>query len=143
MYSKDELSSKNITELEEIAQKEGIELKGGESAEDVIYSILDKQAEVEGNKNPLGVKRRRVRIVKKDTDRVYTVNGKEGENFDLKKNNVQNEELPNNSRLPTIGKSPRAWQCLTMKWWPATFLRPICFTKQPTQQKQSRWPTWH
>ena len=94
MYSKDELSSKNITELEEIAQKEGIELKGGESAEDVIYSILDKQAEVEGNKNPLGVKRRRVRIVKKDTDRVYTVNGKEGENFDLKKNKVQNEVMP-------------------------------------------------
>ena len=94
MYSKDELSSKNITELEEIAQKEGIELKGGESAEDVIYSILDKQAEVEGNKNPLGVKRRRVRIVKKDTDRVYSVNGKEGENFDLKKNKVQNEVMP-------------------------------------------------
>ena len=94
MYSKDELSSKNITELEDIALKEGVELKGGESFEDIIYSILDKQAEVEGNKNPLGGKRRRVRIVKKDTDRVYSVNGKEGENFDLKKNKVQSEALP-------------------------------------------------
>lgn len=91
MYSKDDLLSKNIAELEEIAEQTGAKIKSGDSQEDIIYSILDKQAEVEGNKNPLGTKRRRVRIVKKDTDRVYTVNGKEGENFDLKKNKVQAE----------------------------------------------------
>ena len=91
MYSKDELLSKNIAELEEIAEQNGIKVKSSDSQEDIIYSILDKQAEVEGNKNPLGTKRRRVRIVKKDTDRVYSVNGKEGENFDLKKNKVQAE----------------------------------------------------
>ncbi len=88
MYSKDELLSKNIAELEEIAGQIGLKIKSDDSQEDIIYSILDKQAEVEGNKNPLGTKRRRVRIVKKDTDRVYSVNGKEGENFDLKKNKV-------------------------------------------------------
>ncbi|MCD8297320.1 MAG: transcription termination factor Rho [Prevotella sp.] len=86
MYSKDELLSKNIAELEEIAGQTGANIKSGESQEDIIYSILDKQAEVEGNKNPLGTKRRRTRIVKKETDRVYSVNGKEGENFDSKKN---------------------------------------------------------
>ena len=94
MYSKDELLSKNIAELEEIAEQNGIKVKSSDSQEDIIYSILDKQAEVEGNKNPLGTKRRRVRIVKKDTDRVYSVNGKEGENFDLKKNKVQAEAAP-------------------------------------------------
>lgn len=91
MYSKDELLSKDISELEEIAEKVGAKIKSGETQEEIIYSILDKQAEIEGNKNPLGTKRRRVRIVKKDTDRVYSVNGKEGENFDLKKNKVQAE----------------------------------------------------
>ena len=91
MYSKDELLSKNIAELEDIAEQLGAKVKSGDSQEDIIYSILDKQAEVEGNKNPLGTKRRRVRIVKKDTDRVYSVNGKEGENFDLKKNKVSSE----------------------------------------------------
>lgn len=91
MYSKDELLSKDISELEEIAEKVGAKIKSGETQEEIIYSILDKQAEIEGNKNPLGAKRRRVRIVKKDTDRVYSVNGKEGENFDLKKNKVQAE----------------------------------------------------
>lgn len=91
MYSKDELLSKNIAELEEIAEQVGIKVKSDDSQEDIIYSILDKQAEVEGNKNPLGTKRRRVRIVKKDTDRVYSVNGKDGENFDLKKNKIPTE----------------------------------------------------
>ena len=76
MYSKDELLSKNIAELEEIAEQTGVKTKSSDSQEDIIYSILDKQAEVEGNKNPLGTKRRRTRIVKKDTDRVYSVNGK-------------------------------------------------------------------
>ena len=94
MYSKDELLSKNIAELEEIAEQVGIKIKQNDSQEDIIYSILDKQAEVEGNKNPLGTKRRRTRIVKKDTDRVYSVNGKEGENFDLKKNKMPQVETP-------------------------------------------------
>lgn len=85
MYSKDELLSKDVAELESIAGQLGAKIKSGDSQEDIVYSILDKQAEVEGSKNPLGTKRRRVRIVKKDTDRVYSVNGKEGENFDLKK----------------------------------------------------------
>jgi transcription termination factor Rho len=91
MYSKDELLSKDVAELESIAGQLGAKIKSGDSQEDIVYSILDKQAEVEGSKNPLGTKRRRVRIVKKDTDRVYSVNGKEGENFDLKKNKVAAE----------------------------------------------------
>ena len=62
MYSKDELLSKNIAELEEIAEQNGIKVTSSDSQVDIIYSILDKQADVEGNKNPLGTKRRRVRI---------------------------------------------------------------------------------
>ena len=92
MYSKDELSSKSITELLEIAHNYGIDVNTTGSEEELIYAILDKQAEVEGMKNPLGTKRRRTRIVKKDTDRVYTVSGKEGENFDMKKNKTNNQE---------------------------------------------------
>ena len=92
MYSKDELSSKSMSELEEIAKSADIDVNNSKTQEDIIYAILDKQAEVEGNKNPLGTKRRRTRILKKDTDRVYSVNGKEGENFDLKKNKATIEQ---------------------------------------------------
>lgn len=94
MYSIDELSAKNIAELQEIAREAGIDFNDETSVQDLIYAILDKQADIEGSKNPLGPKRRRTRIVKKDTDRVYTVNGKEGENFDLKKNKTNEEDAP-------------------------------------------------
>ena len=86
MYSKDELLSKSVSDLEDIAKQLGISIASGASEEDITYDILDKQAEIEGSKNPIGTKRKRTRIVKKDTDRVYSVNGKDGENFDLKKN---------------------------------------------------------
>ena len=94
MYSIDELSAKNIAELQDIAREAGIDFNDETGAQDLIYAILDKQADIEGSKNPLGPKRRRTRIVKKDTDRVYTVNGKEGENFDLKKNKTNEEDAP-------------------------------------------------
>ena len=85
MYSKDELLSKDFSELEEIAKELGTNVNSGDPQESIVYAILDKQAEVESNKNPMTPKRKRTRILKKDTDRVYSVNGKEGENFDIKK----------------------------------------------------------
>lgn len=89
MYSKDELSDKNTSELQDIATNLDIDVQDNTNNEELVYAILDRQAEVEGNKSPLGgTKRRRTRIVKKDTDKVYTVNGSEGENFDVKKNKV-------------------------------------------------------
>ena len=89
MYSKDELLSKDISVLADIAKSLGIDKVDNMSPEEAVYAILDQQAIDEGNKNPLGGKRKRTRIVKAGTDRVYSVNGKEGENYDLKKNKVQ------------------------------------------------------
>ena len=85
MYTIDELSSKDISELVNIAKEIGTDTPDGADQQSLIYAILDKQAVVESEKNPLGTKRRRTRIQKKDTDRVYSVNGKDGENFDTKK----------------------------------------------------------
>ena len=89
MYSKDELVSKSISELEDIGNNLGIDSIKNMSQEELIYAILDQQAIVEGSKNPLGGKRKRTRILKKDTDRVYSVHGRDGENYDMKKNKVQ------------------------------------------------------
>lgn len=89
MYSKDELVTKSISELEDIANNLGIDSTKNMSQEELIYAILDQQTIVEGSKNPLGGKRKRTRILKKDTDRVYSVHGKDGENYDMKKNKVQ------------------------------------------------------
>lgn len=101
MYSKDELLSKSISELEDIAKNIRAKMETGDSQEAIVYSILDKQAEVEGTKNPLGTKRKRTRITKKDTDKVYSVKGASGENFDLKKNNSTGATMPLFPEMPS------------------------------------------
>lgn len=82
MLSKEELLSKDISELGDIAKELGVNVEKDDSKEDVVYAILDKQA-LDASAKPAAPKRKRTRI-KKETDRVYTVSGKEGENFDLK-----------------------------------------------------------
>ena len=111
MLNKDELLLKDISELEDIAASIGAEYKSGDDKESIIYAILDRQA-VEGSQNnPAATKRRRTRIVKKDTDHVYTVSGKDGENFDVKKNKVTTEqqtlfkeEIPSENTAPAADK---------------------------------------
>lgn len=85
MYSKDELLPKSIPDLKVIAEGLGATIHANDSQEDIIYAILDKQAIEEGNKNPLTTKRKRTRIAKKESDHVYSVKGKAGENLDTKK----------------------------------------------------------
>lgn len=51
----------------------------------LVYAILDKGAEDEGKAHPLGAKRHRTRISRPETDHVYSVNGKDGENLDTPK----------------------------------------------------------
>ena len=70
MYNIDELSSKNISELEDIAKELGISIDKKSSQQDIVYTILDEQAKIGAAKTPLTTKRKRVRISKKDTDRV-------------------------------------------------------------------------
>ena len=87
MYFKDDLISKDMLELEGIAKEFNIDFNPKGDKESLIYEILERQATTEAAKNPLGEKKKRTRIAKKDssTDHVNTVNGKEGENFDIKK----------------------------------------------------------
>lgn len=91
MLSKEELLTKDISELENIAQSLGVTNEFDDDKEELIYAILDRQADRGAAEQAAPLKRKRVRIAKKDTDRVYTVNGREGENFDVKKNKIKNE----------------------------------------------------
>ena len=93
MYNIEELSSKSISELEDIAKELGISIDPKSELQNIVYTILDEQAKIGASAQPSTTKRKRTRIAKKDTDHVYTVSGKEGENLDLKKNkNVQPQE---------------------------------------------------
>ena len=83
MYTKEELEQLPIPELMEIASELGIKVSQNDELETVIYAILDKAAENSAAGVPTP-KRKRTRIAKKDTDKIYTVTGSDGENLDAK-----------------------------------------------------------
>jgi transcription termination factor Rho len=89
MYTKGELESMSPAQLVTIASELGISVSPNDDQTQVIYAILDKAAEQIADP-----KRKRTRIVKKDTSRVYTVNGKEGENFDVKSRGKKKADIP-------------------------------------------------
>ena len=90
-----------ISQLMGIAEELDITVSQNETQENIIYAILDKAAEQSASGDSTS-KRKRTRIAKKDTDRVYTVNGKEGENFDAKSRKGKVSETPSLfSDIPT------------------------------------------
>lgn len=60
MYSKDELTSRNVATLKDIAKQIGAKIKSSDNKETIIYAILDAQAETA----PQPVKRKRARLPK-------------------------------------------------------------------------------
>ena len=86
MYSKEELQAKSVVQLKDIAKELGVKVKSGDKKEAVVYAILDAQAELPAS--DAAPKRKRTRIATKKEDRVYSVHGNEGENFDVQKNQV-------------------------------------------------------
>ena len=86
MYSKEELQAKSVVQLKDIAKELGVKVKSGDKKEAVVYAILDAQAEQPAS--DAAPKRKRTRIATKKEDRVYSVHGNEGENFDVQKNQV-------------------------------------------------------
>lgn len=94
MYTKEELQQMEPSQLLGIAQELGIKVSQNDELESVIYDILDKAAEQSAAAGDSAAKRKRTRITKKDTDRVYSVNGKEGENFDVKSRGKKTAETP-------------------------------------------------
>ena len=113
MFSKEELLEKEVSELETIAQSTGATYSSGDDKDKLVYAILDRQAEEAGTAHPLESKRKRTRIARKDTDRVYSVHGEEGENFDVQKNKATTasqqslfKDLPESKEEKTEEKSP-------------------------------------
>ena len=84
MYSKEELTAKSVVQLKDIAKELGVKIKSGDKKESVVYAILDAQAEQPASN--AAPKRKRTRIANKKEDRVYSVHGNEGENYDVQKN---------------------------------------------------------
>lgn len=86
MYSKEELQAKSVVQLKDIAKELGAKVKKSDNKGTIVYAILDAQAELPAPE--AAPKRKRTRIATKKEDRVYSVHGNEGENFDVQKNQV-------------------------------------------------------
>ena len=84
MYSKEELTAKSVVQLKDIAKELGVKIKKSDNKGAIVYAILDAQAEQPAPE--AAPKRKRTRIATKKEDRVYSVHGNEGENFDVQKN---------------------------------------------------------
>ena len=93
MYTKEELEQMEPAQLVAIAAELGIEVSQDDDKEKVVYAILD-QAAIDSASGAATAKRKRTRIAKKDTDKVYTVKGAEGENFDVLGQKIKPVEAP-------------------------------------------------
>ena len=107
MYTKEELESMDVSQLMGIASELGLKVKQDDDLGSVVYAILDKAAE-----ESAAPKRKRTRILKKDTSHVYSVNGDEGENFDTASRKKKKTETPSLfADLPqndTVAETPAA-----------------------------------
>jgi len=93
MYTKEELEAMEIPELMGIANELGVSVSQDSALEDVIYAIIDKAAENSAQSEE-APKRKRTRIAKKDTSKVYTVKGQDGANLDAKSRRTKKTETP-------------------------------------------------
>ena len=99
MYTKDELTQMDLQQLTELAGSMDIKVKKSDDKETVVYAILDRAAETSAAETT-APKRKRTRITKTETDKVYTVNGSEGNNLDVKKGKTTAKK-PLFSDMPT------------------------------------------
>ena len=71
--------------MKDIAKQIGVKIKSGDNKETIINTIFNAQTE---DSTLAATKRKRTRIVSSKEDRVYSVNGIDGENFDVQKHQV-------------------------------------------------------
>ena len=83
----------DIPQLVGIADQLGIKVTPDAQMEEVVYAILDKAAEDSATSDD-APKKKRTRIAKKDTSKVYTVKGQDGENLDPKATRRKKVEAP-------------------------------------------------
>lgn len=73
MYTKEELEAMSIPQLLGIANKVGVGISSDDDHQSIVYSILDKMAEDSAVSASSEPKRKRTRIVKKETEKVRSV----------------------------------------------------------------------
>ena len=120
-----------IPQLMGIANELGVVVSQDSALEDVVYAIIDKAAENSAaGQSDDAPKRKRTRIAKKDTSKVYTVKGKDGENLDSKSNRTKKKEeapsLFSDEPVPATVEEPLE--------------KPVADTEEKTPKRRGRKP---
>ena len=110
MHKKSELEAMSQEELIDIAKNLGIPSPNEGDRMGLIYQIIDEESILSASQKATTTKtpRKRVRVSKKETDRVYSASQGNGENFDMKKkeaardNKEEATELKNEKTTPVI-----------------------------------------
>ena len=110
MHKKSELEAMSQEELIDIAKNLGIPSPNEDDRMGLIYQIIDEESILSASQKATTTKtpRKRVRVSKKETDRVYSASQGNGENFDMKKkeaardNKEEATELKNEKTTPVI-----------------------------------------
>lgn len=103
MYNKDELSSMNDAELAGIAHDLSLDASQYENREDMIYSILDKQAEVQSKQSPLSSRRKRDRITPKQ-DKASSANNDLFDDVETNKSSLKDKLSDLMKKLEAVPK---------------------------------------
>lgn len=103
MYSKDELTAKSVVQLKGIAKEIGAKVKSGDNKETIINAILDAPT----GEPAEAAKRKRTRIASKKEDRVYSVHGTDGENYDVQKGQSQESNAGEGAKAITLPAFPK------------------------------------
>ena len=132
MYTKDELTQMDLQQLTELAGSMDIKVKKSDDKETVVYAILDRAAETSAAEIT-APKRKRTRITKTETDKVYTVNGSEGNNLDVKKGKTTAKK-PLFSDMPTTAADDIQQQAAE----PVAVELPVAAEGAPAPKKRGR-----
>lgn len=102
MHKKTELEAMSQEELHDIATELGLSADKDSDRMDLIYRIIDEESIQSASQKATTTKtpRKRVRISKKETDRVYSASQGNGENFDLKKRSAADNNKEGEAQEP-------------------------------------------
>ncbi len=115
MHKKSELEAMSHEELSDIAKDLGI-TKPNEDKLGLIYQIIDEESILSASQkaNTIKTPRKRIKISKKEPDRVYSASQGNGENFDIKKKEAQApESVVDNNIAPTIPLTEKVEDLIT------------------------------
>ena len=92
MYTKEELEAMSIPQLLGIANKVGVGISSDDDHQSIVYSILDKMAEDSAVGASSEPKRKRTRIVKKETEKVRSVKVNESDKSETRDRSTASQQ---------------------------------------------------